>query len=138
MVILSHGSRHSALSQRPSSSVVLRLLLYLCLSLALFPLSRTFPVSPCFAHVPLVRRAALPHYLYLRLLTPSLAPLRFRTCPCSLSPPSLARSPRSTLSAYPSTLLGAMFSERNSHMRKSDRDGEYFFDRDPEVGNVAE
>ena len=39
----------------------------------------------------------------------------------------------STLAQYPDTLLGAMFSPRNSHMRKPDRHGEFFFDRDPDA-----
>ena len=38
----------------------------------------------------------------------------------------------STLSAFPRTLLGAMFSSRNRHMRHPDALGEYFFDRDPD------
>lgn len=39
----------------------------------------------------------------------------------------------STLSAYPDTLLGAMFSTRNRHLRRPDAAGEYFFDRDPRL-----
>lgn len=35
----------------------------------------------------------------------------------------------STLTKYPDSLLGAMFSERNVHLRKPDKNGEYFFDR---------
>lgn len=37
----------------------------------------------------------------------------------------------STLTQYPNTLLGAMFHERNAHLRKPDSMGEYFFDRSP-------
>ena len=37
----------------------------------------------------------------------------------------------STLTAYPDTLLGAMFSARNRRMRRADGNGEFFFDRRP-------
>jgi len=40
---------------------------------------------------------------------------------------------KSTFSQYPSSLLGAMFSERNTELRKPDSKGEYFFDRSPVV-----
>ena len=36
-----------------------------------------------------------------------------------------------TLLNYPDTLLGAMFSRRNFHLRRPDVRGEHFFDRDP-------
>ncbi|CAG8496077.1 13288_t:CDS:2 [Ambispora leptoticha] len=35
----------------------------------------------------------------------------------------------STLTAYPNTLLGTMFQERNKELQKPTRDNEYFFDR---------
>ncbi|KAG9296770.1 hypothetical protein G9A89_002167 [Geosiphon pyriformis] len=38
---------------------------------------------------------------------------------------------RSTLTAYPATLLGTMFHERNRSLVKLTDDNEYFFDRDP-------
>src|SRR5690554_4096210 len=37
----------------------------------------------------------------------------------------------STLTKYPTSLLGAMFHERNSSILKRDEHGEYFFDRSP-------
>jgi hypothetical protein len=39
----------------------------------------------------------------------------------------------STLTQYPDSLLGAMFSERNAELKKPDANGEYFFDRNPEA-----
>ncbi|CAI2163425.1 8349_t:CDS:2 [Funneliformis geosporum] len=36
---------------------------------------------------------------------------------------------RSTLIAYPDTLLGTMFQERNRNLQNPNKDGEYFFDR---------
>eukprot|EP01114_Cavostelium_apophysatum_P019143 TRINITY_DN6082_c0_g1_i1.p1 TRINITY_DN6082_c0_g1~~TRINITY_DN6082_c0_g1_i1.p1 ORF type:complete len:337 (+),score=61.78 TRINITY_DN6082_c0_g1_i1:58-1068(+) len=39
----------------------------------------------------------------------------------------------STLAKFPESLLGAMFHPRNSHLRKLDSTGEYFFDRSPQV-----
>jgi len=42
----------------------------------------------------------------------------------------------STLSAYPDTLLGAMFMPRNRHLIKLDASGEVFFDRDPDAFSV--
>eukprot|EP01117_Protostelium_nocturnum_P016738 TRINITY_DN6691_c0_g1_i1.p1 TRINITY_DN6691_c0_g1~~TRINITY_DN6691_c0_g1_i1.p1 ORF type:complete len:344 (-),score=119.09 TRINITY_DN6691_c0_g1_i1:412-1443(-) len=44
--------------------------------------------------------------------------VRFETC-------------TSTLLRYPESLLGVMFHERNTSMRKADAKGEYFFDRSP-------
>ncbi|CAG8462214.1 3797_t:CDS:2 [Diversispora eburnea] len=43
---------------------------------------------------------------------------------------------RSTLTAYPETLLGIMFAERNKEMLHPINDNEYFFDRDAVVDNV--
>jgi hypothetical protein len=41
---------------------------------------------------------------------------------------------RNTLLKYPQTLLGTMFSERNEKLAKAqDPNGEYFFDRDPDL-----
>lgn len=37
----------------------------------------------------------------------------------------------STLQAFPDSLLGTMFSPRNRHLRRPDKHGHYFFDRDP-------
>lgn len=42
-----------------------------------------------------------------------------------------------TLASYPDSLLGAMFSSRNRHMRRFDANGEFFFDRDPEAFRVV-
>ncbi|CAG8680239.1 5242_t:CDS:2 [Ambispora leptoticha] len=40
---------------------------------------------------------------------------------------------RSTLTAYPDTLLGTMFAERNEHLLKPKNGNEYFFDRNGRV-----
>ncbi|EGG20560.1 hypothetical protein DFA_00421 [Cavenderia fasciculata] len=42
----------------------------------------------------------------------------------------------STLCKYPNTLLGQYFSPNNKHMRKADKKGEYFFDRNGRVFEV--
>eukprot|EP01125_Pyxidicula_operculata_P018696 TRINITY_DN6665_c0_g1_i2.p1 TRINITY_DN6665_c0_g1~~TRINITY_DN6665_c0_g1_i2.p1 ORF type:complete len:362 (+),score=67.40 TRINITY_DN6665_c0_g1_i2:21-1106(+) len=42
----------------------------------------------------------------------------------------------STLTKYPNTLLGAMFHQRNIDMLAWDKDGHFFFDRDPRVFEV--
>jgi len=39
----------------------------------------------------------------------------------------------STLTKYPTSLLGAMFHERNAHMLKPDLSGQFFFDRSPVI-----
>eukprot|EP01129_Flabellula_baltica_P010817 TRINITY_DN4620_c0_g1_i2.p1 TRINITY_DN4620_c0_g1~~TRINITY_DN4620_c0_g1_i2.p1 ORF type:complete len:327 (+),score=64.72 TRINITY_DN4620_c0_g1_i2:217-1197(+) len=42
----------------------------------------------------------------------------------------------STLQAYPDTLLGAMFNQRNRDMLSPDENGYYFFDRDPNLFEI--
>eukprot|EP01132_Coremiostelium_polycephalum_P007441 gene7441-9145_t len=42
----------------------------------------------------------------------------------------------STLAQYPNTLLGTIFSPSNKHLRKPDRKGEYFFDRNGRIFEI--